>query len=108
MILQFIAVFKPWALPERHEEVRTDPFTIPNSRRSIVWGQLKRVRKLKRIDLHQELFDEMIQYRLLGDALQPEIHVLEQHERPPINQIPEYREKFSAVESGRIADPAVL
>jgi hypothetical protein len=50
----------------------------------------------------------MIQYRLLGDALQPEIHVLEQHERPPMNQIPEYMEKFSAVESNRIADRAVL
>jgi glucosyl-3-phosphoglycerate synthase len=69
---------------------------------------LNRVRKLKRIDLHQELFDEMIQYRLAGDTLQPEIHVLEQHERPPMNQIPEYLKIFSAVKSGRLADRVVM
>jgi glucosyl-3-phosphoglycerate synthase len=61
---------------------------------------LDRVRKLGRIDLHQELFDEMIQYRLVRDALQPEIHLLGQHERPPMNRIREYLEKFPASGSG--------
>ncbi len=60
---------------------------------------LNRVQQLKRVDLKQELFDEMIQYRLVRDALQAEIHVLEQHERPPMIQIPEYMEKHSSRET---------
>ena len=57
---------------------------------------LNRVQKLNRVDIKQEIFDEMIQYpRLARGTLQPEMHVLEQHERPPIIQIPEYLEKFT-------------
>lgn len=56
---------------------------------------LNRVCKLKRVDIQQQLFDEMIQYHLVQGALQPEIHVLAQCERPPMIQIPEYMEKFS-------------
>jgi glucosyl-3-phosphoglycerate synthase len=55
---------------------------------------LKRLQELEWVDVNQDLFDEMIQYRLVRDELQPEVHVLEEHERPPIIQIPEYREKF--------------
>jgi len=47
------------------------------------------------VDIKQEIFDEMIQYSLVRDRLQAEMHVLEQHERPPIIQIPEYLEKFA-------------
>jgi glucosyl-3-phosphoglycerate synthase len=56
---------------------------------------LNRVQKLNRVDIKQEIFDEMIQYSLARDRLQAEMHVLEQHERPPIIQIPEYLEKFT-------------
>ena len=56
---------------------------------------LNRVQKLKRVAVKQEIFDEMIQYHLVRDRLQPEMHLLEQHERPPMSQIPEYLEKSS-------------
>ena len=56
---------------------------------------LNRVQMLKRVEIKQEIFDEMIQYHLVRDMLQPEMHVLEQHERRPMIQIPEYLEKFS-------------
>ncbi len=56
---------------------------------------LNRVQKLSRVDIKQEIFDEMIQYHLVRDTLQPEMHRLEQHEREPMIQIPEYLEKFS-------------
>jgi glucosyl-3-phosphoglycerate synthase len=46
------------------------------------------------IDLKYELFDEMIQYNLVNDRYQPDIYRIETHERPPIIEIPEYREKF--------------
>ena len=58
---------------------------------------LDRVQKLNRIDVKQDIFDEMIQYQLIRDTFQPEMHVLEQYERPPIIQIPEYQEKFSSI-----------
>lgn len=59
---------------------------------------LNRVQRLNRVDIKQEIFDEMIQYHLARGALQSEIHVLEQHERPPIIQIPEYLKKFTGSE----------
>jgi glucosyl-3-phosphoglycerate synthase len=46
------------------------------------------------IDLKYELFDEMIQYNLVNDRYRPDIYRIETHERPPIIEIPEYREKF--------------
>ena len=55
---------------------------------------LKRIQKLNRVEVHQQLFDEMIQYHLVNDKLQPDIHTLEENERPPIITIPEYQEKF--------------
>ncbi|MBR9986386.1 MAG: glucosyl-3-phosphoglycerate synthase [Desulfosarcina sp.] len=54
---------------------------------------LNRVQTLGRVDIKQEIFDEMIQYRLIRDKLQPQMHALVQFERPPMSQIPEYLEK---------------
>ena len=50
--------------------------------------------RLGLIDLKEELFDEMIQYNLVNEEYQAEISKIEDHERPPIIEIPEYREKF--------------
>lgn len=50
--------------------------------------------RLGLIDLKEELFDEMIQYNLVNDEYQADILKIEGHERPPIIEIPEYREKF--------------
>lgn len=51
--------------------------------------------RLGLIDLKDELFDEMIQYNLVNDRYEPDIFRIEGHERPPIIEIPEYREKFN-------------
>ena len=50
--------------------------------------------RLGLIDLKEELFDEMIQYNLVNEEYQADILKIEGHERPPIIEIPEYREKF--------------
>lgn len=50
--------------------------------------------RLGLIDLKEELFDEMIQYNLVNDEYQADILKIEGYERPPIIEIPEYREKF--------------
>jgi glucosyl-3-phosphoglycerate synthase len=57
---------------------------------------LNRLQKLERVHVRQEIFDEMIQYHLVMGTLQPEMHVLEQHERPPMVQLDEYLEKYPA------------
>ena len=56
---------------------------------------LKRLQNLDRISLNQELFDEMIQFHLVRDRLEAEAYALESHERPPMIEIPEYRDKFA-------------
>ena len=60
---------------------------------------LNRVQKLNRVDIKQEIFDEMIQYSLVRDMLQPQIHVLAQFERPPMSQVFDYMERSANRES---------
>ena len=50
--------------------------------------------RLGLINLKDDLYEEMIQYNLVHDQYQPEIFKLEGHERPPIIEISDYREKF--------------
>jgi glucosyl-3-phosphoglycerate synthase len=50
--------------------------------------------QLGSIELKNKLFDEMIQYNLVNNKYQADIFKIKGHERPPIVEIPEYREKF--------------
>ena len=56
---------------------------------------LNRIKKLDLIDLRKETFDEMIQYNLVRNEIQPDKFQVDGLERPPIIEIPEYREKFN-------------
>ena len=47
------------------------------------------------IDLKEDLFDEIIQYNLVDNEYQPEARQIIGLERPPMNTIPEYCEKFA-------------
>jgi glucosyl-3-phosphoglycerate synthase len=59
---------------------------------------VNRKAKLGLIDLKEKMYDEMIQYNLVNNEYEPDILRIEGHERPPMIQIPEYREKFGIVE----------
>jgi len=50
--------------------------------------------KLGLIDIKEDLSNEMIQYNLIKDEYKPDVFQIEGHERPPIIEIPAYREKF--------------
>ena len=50
--------------------------------------------KLGLIDLREQMHDEMIQYVIAQNNYQPEIFKVEGIERPPMIDIPAYREKF--------------
>ena len=40
------------------------------------------------------MYKEMIQYKLVKNEIQPDIFTIAGVERPPIIEIPEYRQKF--------------
>ncbi len=52
--------------------------------------------RLGRIDMRQEMFDEMIQFNLVREEYKPDITRFVGLERPPIIEIEEYRKKFAA------------
>jgi glucosyl-3-phosphoglycerate synthase len=54
---------------------------------------MNRVQKLQRVNINQQIFEKMIQYSRGRETFHPEVHVLEQHERQPMLEIPEYRNK---------------
>jgi glucosyl-3-phosphoglycerate synthase len=62
---------------------------------------LSRIERQLGISISQNLFNEMIQYSLFQNQLRPDIRPLEQYERPPMKEIPEYREKFMAKRKNR-------
>ncbi len=55
---------------------------------------LNRIEKLGLIDVKQDIFNEMIQYNLVRNEYRPDVFKIEGVERPPIIEVPEYREKF--------------
>lgn len=55
---------------------------------------LHRIEKLGLIDLNKDLYQEMIQYNLIRNEYKPDIYKTKGVERPPMIDIPEYREKF--------------
>ena len=56
---------------------------------------IKRVENLKLIDLKKDIFSEIIQYNLVKNEIKPDKLKIEGFERPPMNTIPEYCEKFN-------------
>ncbi len=54
-----------------------------------------RIEKLELIDLKKDIFSEMIQYNLVKNKIKPDKLKIEGFERPPMETIPEYREKFN-------------
>ena len=53
-----------------------------------------RLEQLDMVDIKRNLYDEMIQYNMIKDSYQPDIYKIQRKERPPIIEIPAYRERF--------------
>jgi len=56
---------------------------------------LNRIEKLGLVDVKKELYDDMIQYRVVRDELKPDVFNNAGLERPPMVEIPEYCKKFN-------------
>jgi len=63
---------------------------------SIMKTFLKRIEKLGKIEIKEQIFNQMIQYNLVGDDYNPDFYNIEGIERPPMIEIDKYREKFYA------------
>jgi glucosyl-3-phosphoglycerate synthase len=55
----------------------------------------RRIEKQSIIHLKKDLYQEMIQYNLVKNEFQPDLFKIDGVERPPIAEIPEYRQKFN-------------
>jgi glucosyl-3-phosphoglycerate synthase len=55
---------------------------------------LNRLQKLGIVDFKKEIYDQIIQYQLVKNELQPNIIKMAGVERPPICDLPEYQTKF--------------
>jgi len=62
---------------------------------------INRIQKLGLVDLKADMFDEMIQYSLVKNQYKADIYHIEGVERPPMIEIPDYREKFGIKEGER-------
>jgi len=56
---------------------------------------INRKRQLGMVDYKDDIFHKMIQFNLVKDEYEPDIFEVKGLERPPIIEIPEYREKFN-------------
>jgi glucosyl-3-phosphoglycerate synthase len=55
---------------------------------------INRIETLGLIDLKQPMHDQMIQYNITGNRIEPDILQIKGYERPPMIEIPAYMEKF--------------
>jgi glucosyl-3-phosphoglycerate synthase len=62
----------------------------------------RRLSRMGALAIHAQMHNQMIQYRLVGDAYQEDLFTCDGLERPPMIEVPAYREKF-----GRPAPPGV-
>ncbi len=96
-------IFEKWGLDviaqvdlERRVHRNQDTKALGKMAFVILKTFLNRIEKLGLIRLDKELLNEMIQYNLIRNEYKPDIYQIKGVERPPIIEIPEYREKFSA------------
>ncbi|MCJ7773530.1 MAG: glucosyl-3-phosphoglycerate synthase, partial [Desulfobacterales bacterium] len=61
---------------------------------SIMKTFLKRIEKHGKIEIKEEIFNQMIQYNLIGDEYDPDFYKIDGIERPPMIEIETYRDKF--------------
>ena len=55
----------------------------------------RRIQNQSIIHLNKNLYQEMIQYNLVKNEIQPDVLKIDGVERPPMVEIPEYRQKFN-------------
>lgn len=57
-----------------------------------------RLEQLGMVDVKHDLYNEMIQYNMVKGSYEPDIYKIQGMERPPIIEIPAYRERFDCAD----------
>jgi glucosyl-3-phosphoglycerate synthase len=95
-------IFEKWGLDvisqvdlERRIHRNQDTKALGKMAFVILQTFLRRIEMLGLIEINKKLFYEMIQYNLVRNEYHPDIYKIEGVERPPMLEVPEYREKFN-------------
>jgi len=96
-----IDICKKWGLDviaqvdlERRVHRNQDTKALGRMAFSIMKTFLKRIEQLGKIEINEEIFNQMIQYELLGEEYNPKFYTIDGIERPPMIEIEKYRDKF--------------
>jgi len=94
-------IFEKWGLDviaqvdlERRIHRNQDTKALGKMAFVILHTFLNRIEKLGLIGLNKDLYQEMIQYNLIRNEYKPDLYKIKGIERPPMVDMPEYREKF--------------
>lgn len=96
-------IYKKWGLDviaqvdlEKRVHRNQDTKALGKMSFAILKTFINRKEALGLVDLKQPMFDQMIQYNISGNRIEPDILQIKGYERPPMIEIPEYIEKFKA------------
>ncbi|MCP4723489.1 MAG: glucosyl-3-phosphoglycerate synthase [bacterium] len=95
-------IYKKWGLDviaqidlEKRVHRNQDTRALGRMAFGIIKTFLDRIEKLGMIDIKKDTLNEMIQFNLVEDRYMPDTYTIQGLERPPIIEVPEYREKFN-------------
>jgi glucosyl-3-phosphoglycerate synthase len=95
-------IYKKWGLDviaqidlEKRVHRNRDTRALGRMAFGIIKTFLDRIEKLGMIDIKKDTLNEMIQFNLVENRYMPDTYTIQGLERPPIIEIPEYREKFN-------------
>jgi glucosyl-3-phosphoglycerate synthase len=95
-------IYKKWGLDviaqidlEKRVHRNQDTQALGRMAFGILKTFLDRIEKLGMIDIKKDTLNEMIQFNLVENRYMPDTYTIQGLERPPIIEIPEYREKFN-------------
>lgn len=95
-------IYKKWGLDviaqidlEKRVHRNRDTRALGRMAFGIIKTFLDRIEKLGMIDIKKDTLNEMIQFNLVENRYMPDTYTIQGLERPPIIEVPEYREKFN-------------
>jgi glucosyl-3-phosphoglycerate synthase len=94
-------IYEKWGLDiiaqvdlDRRIHRNQDTLSLGRMAFGILQAFFRRMQKQGLIELKQELFNRMIQHQIVEGVYEPNAYEIKEQERPPMIDIPEYREKF--------------
>lgn len=94
-------IYEKWGLEiisqvdlDRRVHRNQDTHSLGRMAFGILQAFFRRVEKQGKLELKNDLFETMIQYRAMDGTYEPNNFIIKEQERPPIIEIEEYRKKF--------------